>query len=427
MQHIDNDRFSRLLAMSSYPAESVMNARVVVGGVGALGNELVKNLCLLGFRHIHLIDKDSIERSNLTRSVLFSERDVGKSKVQVAAESARRIYNDVRVSGHFGDVADVGFGVYRRADLIFSDFDGFYPRIFINEAALKVKKPWIDAALGINPQRGSVMLYNASNNESACFVCRIGVETAVRELLDSEGLIGCQNLDSKRIEAGFVPTSPTTSAAIAAIQTQAGLDLLRLGVSDENPWTKTGLSLDLGSLLSTRLKLKKVNGCPGHHPGKSIAAGSFFMAEHWKSKQTTVAEAFTDVRRFMEIGDDVELYLQYHTLFKGIEHCLDCGAEVSVFSPVYVTESRKKRGDPILCSHCGSSNLESDNELGEFSAVEEKEFPGSEQMTLADAGFRKLDIAKFFYETEDSEVICHVEIAGDAEEVFSPLSKDRDL
>lgn len=421
MRRVDDERFSRLVAMAEYPAESVRNAEVVVGGVGALGNEVVKNLCLLGFRKLFIIDKDTVDRSNLTRSVLFTEQDIGKPKVQVAAVAARRIYPDVRVAGHYGDVAGLGFGVFRRADLIFSDFDGFYPRIFFNEAALKVRKPWIDAALGIDPHRGSVMLYNAMSPEHPCFICRIGVQVVVEELLETEGLIGCQQLDSSRIAAGFIPTSPTTAAVIAAVQTQAGLDLLRLGIGAENPWSRSGLAIDLRNLAATKLKLRKVDGCPGHAGDRTIDAGRFFTVSSWRSSETTINQAFETVRGFLELDRDEPLYLHYHTLFVGIERCQDCNADVPIFMPVYVAEARKKQGRPVCCPHCGSPNLESDDDFGELSAVAQHEFPRPE-LTLAAAGFRPLDIVKFFYLRDDREQICHAEIAGDAAVVFQPLA-----
>lgn len=422
MTHMDNERFSRLLAMNSYPAELIATAQVVVGGVGALGNELVKNLCLLGFRKLFLIDRDRVERSNLTRSVLFSEQDIGLPKIQVAAAAARRIYEDTEVSGHFGDVAEAGFGVFRTADLIFSDFDGFYPRIFFNDAAIKVGKPWIDAALGMDPLRGSVMLYQAGSLDRACFACRMGPQILVSSLVEEEGLIGCQELDSRRIEAGFLPTSPITASLIAAIQMQAGMDLLRFGLTEKNPWTKTGFSIDLNQLTATKTILRKVERCPVHDPGRPISAGSFLEASSWESDKTSVRQAFADVRAFMELKPAQPLYIQYHTLYKGIAHCLDCGAEERIFKPVYVIEARKKRGNPLPCSRCGSVHLSADAALGELSAVSEAEFPFPD-MTLGAVGFRRLDIIKFFSEHEDTEVTCHAEISGDRAVVFRPMEK----
>ena len=57
---------------------------------GALGNEILKNLALLGVGTVVVADRDRIENSNLSRSVLFREEDCGRSKAEVAAARARR-------------------------------------------------------------------------------------------------------------------------------------------------------------------------------------------------------------------------------------------------------------------------------------------------------------------------------------------------
>jgi len=119
---MDRDRYSRLLAIPDYPAEKIINSLVVVGGVGALGNELVKNLCLLGFRYVFLADLDRVEPSNLTRSVLFRPEDCGSPKVEAAAKNGNRINSDTTFYTHDGDIANIGLGVFRRAELICSGF-----------------------------------------------------------------------------------------------------------------------------------------------------------------------------------------------------------------------------------------------------------------------------------------------------------------
>src|SRR5271156_1770164 len=71
----DEDRYSRLRLISWWRQERLKAARVLVVGAGALGNEVMKNLALLGLGTIYLIDRDVVEPSNLSRSVLFREED----------------------------------------------------------------------------------------------------------------------------------------------------------------------------------------------------------------------------------------------------------------------------------------------------------------------------------------------------------------
>ena len=66
------DVFSRL---SWFRKDRVSESRVMVVGCGALGNEVLKNLTLFGFKHIVVVDFDRVEPSNLTRSVLFTADD----------------------------------------------------------------------------------------------------------------------------------------------------------------------------------------------------------------------------------------------------------------------------------------------------------------------------------------------------------------
>ena len=80
------DRYSRLRLIPWWDQERLKNATVMVVGAGAIGNELIKNLTLLGIGRILVYDMDAIENTNLTRSVLYRARDVGRYKAEVAAE-----------------------------------------------------------------------------------------------------------------------------------------------------------------------------------------------------------------------------------------------------------------------------------------------------------------------------------------------------
>src|SRR5207253_6035184 len=87
----DSDRYSRLRLIGWWDQEKLRAAKVLVVGAGAIGNEVLKNLALLGVGHVWVIDCDEIEDSNLTRSILFRQADCGRSKAIAAAESVRNI------------------------------------------------------------------------------------------------------------------------------------------------------------------------------------------------------------------------------------------------------------------------------------------------------------------------------------------------
>ena len=90
--HIPNlqtDRLGTFEFISWWEREKVQNARVLVVGAGALGNDVIKNMALMGVGHIFIVDFDTIEAANLSRSVLFRESDNHRSKAEVAAARAQ--------------------------------------------------------------------------------------------------------------------------------------------------------------------------------------------------------------------------------------------------------------------------------------------------------------------------------------------------
>ena len=76
---------------SLFIQERISTANFLVVGCGALGNEVLKNLALMGAGHLTLVDFDRVEQGNLSRSVLFAKEDVGHYKVDVAARKLREM------------------------------------------------------------------------------------------------------------------------------------------------------------------------------------------------------------------------------------------------------------------------------------------------------------------------------------------------
>src|SRR6187401_475877 len=145
----DGDRYGRFRLISWWRQEKLAAAKVLVVGAGALGNEVLKNLALLGVGHVYVIDYDTIESTNLTRSVLYRASDAGKSKAERAAAAVKAINPDVKVHAVNGNViADLGLGVYAEMDVVIGCLDNREARLWINRQCWKLNKPWVDGDPG---------------------------------------------------------------------------------------------------------------------------------------------------------------------------------------------------------------------------------------------------------------------------------------
>ena len=210
---IQEGRFARLEAIEWWDQPLVARSRVLVVGAGALGNEVIKNLALLGVGEVVVVDMDRIESSNLSRSVLFREGDEGKAKAECAARAASRIFPGARVRPIVGNVlADVGLGFFRRADVVIGALDNREARVFVNSACARVGRPWIDG--GIEVLRGIVRGF--APPRTACYECTMS--QVDWDLLNKRR--SCSLLARRAAEQRGTPTTPTTASVIGALQAQ---------------------------------------------------------------------------------------------------------------------------------------------------------------------------------------------------------------
>lgn len=213
------DRFSRLRLIPWWDQSKISACRVLVVGAGALGNEILKNLALLGFQQVVVVDLDRIEESNLSRTVLYRREDVGDWKASAAARAYLQLAPGARVLPLSANITrDCGLGVFLWSDLILAGLDNREARLWINRAAWKVGRPWIDGAIeGIN---GVARVFLPGT--PPCYECTLGeVDWAILERRMS-----CNLLAHDADIEGKVPTTPTISSIIAGIQVQEGVKFL---------------------------------------------------------------------------------------------------------------------------------------------------------------------------------------------------------
>lgn len=215
----DEDRYSRLRLISWWRQDRLSTAKVLVVGAGALGNEVLKNLALVGLGTLIVIDLDVIEPSNLSRSVLFRAEDGGKSKAVVAARRTRELNPEICLIPIHGDViTDLGLGTFADVDLVIGCLDNREARLWVNRQCWKVGTPWIDA--GIQEIQGVVKVFVPPS--TACYECTMTERDY--QLLNLR--YSCPLLKREDILGGKVPTAPTIASMMAALQVQEALKLL---------------------------------------------------------------------------------------------------------------------------------------------------------------------------------------------------------
>jgi len=201
--------------------ETIAGATAVVVGAGALGNEVVKNLVLLGWGRIAVVDFDRVEAANLTRSVFFRPSDVGSGipKAVALAVRAGELNPDARIRPVCADVnGGLGLGWLCQADVVLGCLDNRLARLAINAMAQRAQTPWVDGAIA--ELDGSVAVYLPG--QGACYRCTLG-RADWQQISHRRS---CAWKEHQAWQLGKVATTPTIASVIGAMQVQEALKLL---------------------------------------------------------------------------------------------------------------------------------------------------------------------------------------------------------
>src|SRR5262245_16178564 len=172
------DRYSRQVRfpqLGESGQRALLESRVTLCGCGALGTVLANHLARAGIGMIRIIDRDFIEIHNLQRQILFDEADVAENlpKAEAAARKIRAINSTIRVEPVVTDLDHTNIlDLAGDADLILDGTDNFETRYLINDAAVKLGKPWIYG--GVIGSEGQTM--TIVPGQTPCLRCLI--ETA---------------------------------------------------------------------------------------------------------------------------------------------------------------------------------------------------------------------------------------------------------
>ncbi len=125
-------------------------ARVLVIGAGGLGAPLLQYLAAAGIGTIGCADDDAVSLSNLQRQIIHGTPDIGRPKIESAAEAIKRLNPHVRFQGHQLRVNEANVReIIRDYDLVADGSDNFETRYLVSDACFFEKKPLVTGAVGV--------------------------------------------------------------------------------------------------------------------------------------------------------------------------------------------------------------------------------------------------------------------------------------
>ncbi|TQS46763.1 ThiF family adenylyltransferase [Cryptosporangium phraense] len=329
------DRFDRQHGIPGWDQQRLAAATVVVAGVGALGNEVAKNLALAGVGRLILCDPDTVSLTNLPRTVLLGPDDIGRPKVVTAREALSRLAPGCVIETRQAELAaGVGLSELADADVVVGCLDSRHARLRLLGRCALVGARLVDG--GTHPWGGEVRL-------------RLEVD---------EACYGCSLTPHQRGEADLpwscadplpggepAPASILSTAVVGGWQSLAASALV-LGT----PPPYRVLRIDGRTGRTAPVLLTRDGGCPYHRPLEGPR--THLPIDH----RATVAELL------LHLPADADPAVW--TAFPVSGHCGACGRRYDppgLSDPLSVTDSESedgtaqtRSGGVDACGHCGA-------------------------------------------------------------------------
>jgi molybdopterin-synthase adenylyltransferase len=148
--------------------EKLRSAKVCVVGAGGIGNPVITQLVAMGVGKLRIVDRDVIEVTNLHRQHLYTDDDIGRVKVEAAAERLRKLNPGIEIEPVPTSVTKfTAEGIVKGFDIVIDALDSIDARYALNDACIKHNIPLVYAgAIGVTGSVSTIL-----PNNSACLRC----------------------------------------------------------------------------------------------------------------------------------------------------------------------------------------------------------------------------------------------------------------
>ena len=248
MNREQSRRYSRHLLLDGFGLEGqqrLLDARVLIVGMGGLGSPIALYLAAAGVGTLGLVDGDTVSLTNLQRQIIHGTPDVGRSKVDSSAESIIRVNPEVTVEKHELFLnEDNALDIIRDYDFVVEGSDNFSAKYLVNDACVMLGKPFCIG--GINRYAGQVMTHRPG---TACYRC-LFPEPPAREDVETCAMVGVLG---------------TIAGMLGTIQ---ATEVVKCIVGVGEPLYNQLLTFDALSMQWNKLSFQHNEDCPlcGSHP-----------------------------------------------------------------------------------------------------------------------------------------------------------------
>ncbi|MHA2365562.1 MAG: ThiF family adenylyltransferase [Candidatus Hodarchaeales archaeon] len=171
LSYFESDRHDRSRRFFGKGFKNLQNSTILIIGGGAIGNEVIKNLAMLGVKQVRLVDFDKVSKSNTNRCTFFFTKDHGRPKVEVIKERVECQY-DMKVNIYNQRIEETPEKVWNNLDLVILGVDNDMTRLLVNAKILSLfldKKiiPVINGAMGLTFIECEVLIPGVT----ACLTC----------------------------------------------------------------------------------------------------------------------------------------------------------------------------------------------------------------------------------------------------------------
>lgn len=210
------ERYSRQICLpfiGENGQQKLLNAHVVIVGMGGLGSPVALYLAASGVGRLTLVDFDEVDRANLQRQIIHFEADIGKLKVDSAREKLLALNPNVQVKTVPELLSEEAFSkLIDGVTLVVDCTDNFITRYSINRVCFKAKVPFVSGA-AIRTE-GQVTVFDPNNPQSPCYACLYPEKDLPFETCSQAGvaapLVGIvgsvQAMEAIKFVVGGVPT-----------------------------------------------------------------------------------------------------------------------------------------------------------------------------------------------------------------------------